>query len=50
MSKEEKEMVIPDQIYDNNSKKSYIKGRYFGKVSVIPLGYVQGFLKAPGPL
>ncbi|XP_011494158.1 PREDICTED: serine/threonine-protein kinase polo [Ceratosolen solmsi marchali] len=31
MSKEEKEMIIPDQIYDKNNKKSYIKGRYLGK-------------------
>ncbi|KAK0161583.1 hypothetical protein PV327_010039 [Microctonus hyperodae] len=31
MSKDEKECVIPDVIYDDNSGKSYIKGRFFGK-------------------
>ncbi|PBC32591.1 Serine/threonine-protein kinase polo [Apis cerana cerana] len=31
MSKDEKECVIPDVIYDVNSGKSYIKGRFFGK-------------------
>ncbi|KAG7207750.1 hypothetical protein KM043_009362 [Ampulex compressa] len=31
MSKDEKECVIPDIIYDVNSGKSYIKGRFFGK-------------------
>ncbi|XP_015588056.1 serine/threonine-protein kinase polo [Cephus cinctus] len=31
MSKEEKECTIPDIIYDVNSGKSYIKGRFFGK-------------------
>ncbi|OAD54850.1 Serine/threonine-protein kinase polo [Eufriesea mexicana] len=31
MSKDEKECVIPDVIYDANLAKSYIKGRFFGK-------------------
>ncbi|XP_076290664.1 serine/threonine-protein kinase polo isoform X2 [Lasioglossum baleicum] len=31
MSKDEKESVIPDIIYDVHSGKSYIKGRFFGK-------------------
>nr|XP_003699289.1 PREDICTED: serine/threonine-protein kinase polo [Megachile rotundata] len=31
MSKDEKECIIPDVIYDTNSGKSYIKGRFFGK-------------------
>ncbi|KAK0084064.1 hypothetical protein PV325_007665 [Microctonus aethiopoides] len=31
MSKDEKESVIPDVIYDDNTGKSYIKGRFFGK-------------------
>ena len=33
MSKDEKESIIPDVIYDVNSGKSFIKGRFFGKVS-----------------
>lgn len=35
MSKDEKESVIPDVIYDDNTGKSYIKGRFFGKVGNI---------------
>ncbi|XP_011301223.1 serine/threonine-protein kinase polo [Fopius arisanus] len=31
MSKDEKESIIPDVIYDDKSGKSYIKGRFFGK-------------------
>ncbi|KAL2719422.1 serine/threonine-protein kinase polo [Vespula squamosa] len=31
MSKDEKECVIPDVIYDSNTGKSYLKGRFFGK-------------------
>lgn len=31
MSKDEKEPIIPDIIYDVNSGRSYIKGRFFGK-------------------
>ncbi|XP_053998386.1 serine/threonine-protein kinase polo [Hylaeus anthracinus] len=31
MSKDEKECIIPDMIFDVNSGKSYIKGRFFGK-------------------
>lgn len=31
MSKDEKECVIPDVIYDVGSAKSYIRGRFFGK-------------------
>lgn len=31
MSKDEKESIIPDVIYDVNSGRSYIKGRFFGK-------------------
>ncbi|XP_051157827.1 serine/threonine-protein kinase polo [Leptopilina boulardi] len=31
MSKDEKETIIPDVIYDVNSGRSYIKGRFFGK-------------------
>ncbi|XP_043284703.1 serine/threonine-protein kinase PLK1 [Venturia canescens] len=31
MSKDEKESVIPDVIYDTKSGKSYVKGRFFGK-------------------
>lgn len=33
MSKDEKECVIPDVIYDSDTGKSYLKGRFFGKVS-----------------
>lgn len=32
MSKDEKESIIPDVIYDENAGKSYLKGRFFGKV------------------
>ncbi|XP_074115253.1 serine/threonine-protein kinase polo [Cotesia typhae] len=31
MSKDEKESIIPDVIYDENAGKSYLKGRFFGK-------------------
>ncbi|XP_058800159.1 serine/threonine-protein kinase polo [Phymastichus coffea] len=31
MSKEEKETIIPDPIYDSKTGKTYIKGRFFGK-------------------
>ncbi|XP_043470480.1 serine/threonine-protein kinase polo [Leptopilina heterotoma] len=31
MSKDEKESIIPDIIYDVNAQRSYIKGRFFGK-------------------
>ncbi|KAJ8687080.1 hypothetical protein QAD02_022874 [Eretmocerus hayati] len=31
MSKDEKETIIPDPIYDKNTGKTYIKGRFFGK-------------------
>lgn len=31
MSKDEKECIIPDVMYDCNTGKSYLKGRFFGK-------------------
>ncbi|XP_031787357.1 serine/threonine-protein kinase polo isoform X2 [Nasonia vitripennis] len=31
MSKDEKETIIPDPIYDKSTGKTYIKGRFFGK-------------------
>lgn len=33
MSRDEKNEIIPDQIYDSNTKMMYRKGRFFGKVS-----------------
>lgn len=44
MSKYEKDNVIPDIVHDANSGKSYIKGRFFGKVSLH--GYSR-FLRPP---